>query len=74
MTGDCALIELLISVCMASGGDCREVSFLYDAHDVSLMTCMVMAQSEAARWQERNPDWQISRWTCGFAGERGQSI
>lgn len=65
------MIELLIAACLASG-DCRDVSLLYDPHDVSLMTCMVAGQREVARWQMDNPGWRIERWRCGFAGERPQ--
>jgi hypothetical protein len=68
------MIELLISVCLSAGADCRDVSLLYDAHDVSLMSCMVMGQGEAARWQQQHPEWHITRWSCAHADERGKSI
>ncbi|SPH18503.1 hypothetical protein DEA8626_02042 [Defluviimonas aquaemixtae] len=63
------MIELLISACLISGSDCREVSMLYDAQDVSLMTCMVMGQAEAARWQVDHPNYRIERYRCGIAGQ-----
>jgi hypothetical protein len=63
------MIELLISACLMTGSDCREVSFLYDAQDVSLMACMVMGQVEAARWQVAHPDYRIERFRCGVAGQ-----
>ncbi|MBA3323956.1 MAG: hypothetical protein H0T41_01300 [Rhodobacteraceae bacterium] len=63
------MIELLISACLMSGG-CRDFPLLYDAREVSLMTCMVSGQAEVARWQASNPLWSVLRWRCGFAGER----
>lgn len=67
------MIELLISACLMSGSDCREVSFLYDAQDVSLMTCLAMGQAEAARWQIEHPGYRIERYRCNVAGQ-GKSI
>jgi hypothetical protein len=68
------MIELLISVCLIEGSDCRDVSMLYDAQDVSLMTCMVSGQAEAARWQMEHPAYRIERYRCGIAGAGGKSI
>ena len=64
------MIELLIAACLVSG--CREFPLLYDAREVSLMTCMVSGQTEVARWQASHPEWRVARWRCGFAdaGER----
>ncbi len=59
------MIELLIVACLGTG-ECRDFSKLYDAQDVSLMTCMVAGQSEIARWKESHPDWSVRRWSCGF--------
>lgn len=68
------MIELLVSVCLASGGGCRDVSLLYDARDVSVMACVTMGQVEIARWQEDHPGYRVRRWSCGVAGEGGKSI
>ena len=62
------MIELLIAACLVSG--CREFPLLYDAREVSLMTCMVAGQAEIARWQEFHPLWTVRRWSCGFVDER----
>jgi hypothetical protein len=62
---DLRMIELLVIACRRD--NCREVSLLYDAYQVSLMTCMVMGQHEAARWQASNPAWTIRRWSCRVA-------
>lgn len=71
-TTNFAMIELLVEVCR--GDTCREVSLLYDAYQMSLMTCMVMGQHEAARWQAANPAWRIRRWSCRFAQTAEKSI
>ena len=66
------MIELLVAACLANG-ECREVPLLYDARDVSLMTCMVAGQREVAQWQTENPDWTVTRWSCGFYGNRAEA-
>ncbi len=68
------MIELLVSVCLITGGGCRDVSLLYDARDVSLMACVTMGQAEIARWQGEHPAYRVRRWRCGVAGEDGTSI
>jgi hypothetical protein len=67
------MIELVIAACLSSG-ECRENRLTYDAHDVSLMTCMVAGQAEIARWQEQHPAWRVKRWHCGLAREYGQVL
>ena len=42
------MIELVIAACLSSG-ECRENRLTYDAHDVSLMTCMVAGQAEDSK-------------------------
>ena len=68
-----AMIELVIAACLTTG-ECRESRLTYDAHDVSLMTCMVAGQAEIARWQQQHPAWQVKRWHCGVAREYGQVL
>ena len=63
------MIELLIAACLATG-DCREVSLLYDPHEVTLLTCIMSGQAEVARWQAQHPAWQVQGWRCGLVGER----
>ena len=48
------MIELVIAACLVTG-ECREFKLLYDAYDVSIMTCMVAGQPEIARWRETHP-------------------
>lgn len=63
------MIELLISACLtaapAPAGKCRDFSLLFDAREMSVMTCMTQSQPLIALWSERHPDWQVSRWRCG---------
>ncbi|WP_410219206.1 hypothetical protein [Paracoccus sp. (in: a-proteobacteria)] len=64
------MIELLISACAFSAQlaeplpQCRDFSLLFDAHEVSIMTCMVHGQPQVAKWKETHPDWRIERWQC----------
>jgi hypothetical protein len=66
------MIELLILACLGSG-ECRDFPLLYDAREVTLITCSLAGQAEVARWQSVHPEWQVRRWRCGFAGERERS-
>ena len=68
-----AMIELVIAACLATG-ECKESRLTYDAHDVSLLTCMIAGQADVARWQQQHPAWQIKRWHCGIAREYSQSL
>ena len=58
------MIELLISACLTTGTDCRDFSLIFDAREVSLMTCMMNAQTVIAPWQQDHLDWTVERWTC----------
>lgn len=64
------MIELLISACLLGGGDCREFSQLFDAREVSLLTCMAQGQPAVARWHEAHPGWTVTRWSCRSADVR----
>ncbi|WP_299365041.1 hypothetical protein [uncultured Paracoccus sp.] len=64
------MIELLISACALSAQmaeppiECRDFSLLFDAREVSVMTCMMHSQPQIAQWQETHPKWQVERWQC----------
>lgn len=64
------MIELLISACTLSTQlsqalpECREFSLLYDAREVTVMTCMVHGQPQVALWKEAPPAWNVERWQC----------
>lgn len=64
------MIELLISACLISGDGCRDHARLFDAREVSLMTCMIAGQPVVARWQQTHPGWSVERWTCRNADRR----
>ena len=66
------MIELLIAACLTSA-NCRDFPLLYDAREVSIITCITSGQAEVARWQEGHPGWRIVRWGCSFAGDKARS-
>jgi hypothetical protein len=65
-----SMIELLISACALTSEPaghtppCREFSLLFDAREVSLMTCMLHGQAQIAQWKERHEGWGVERWQC----------
>jgi hypothetical protein len=67
------MIELLIVACLAHGA-CRDFALLYDAREVSLMTCVARGQVELARWKQSHPHWRVMRWRCGLVAEGVSSI
>ena len=44
-------IQLIIVACLVDGTTSRDFPHLYDAREVSLLTCMIAAHPELARWQ-----------------------
>lgn len=68
------MIELLISACLTTGSVCKEISLIFDAREVSLMTCMMNAQTVIAPWQQDNPRWQVKRWLCRNADRQEVSL
>jgi hypothetical protein len=62
------MIELLIAACLTSG-ECRDFPLLYDARELTIMTCVISGHAEVARWQVDHAEWEIVRWRCGFVGE-----
>lgn len=70
--GEIQMIELLVVACRQD--NCREVSLLYDPYELSLMTCIIVGQQEAARWQSSNPGWKIRRWSCGFVSSTEKTV
>lgn len=61
------MIELLAVVCTGAMA-CRDISYTYDARQVGMMTCMLGAQAELAKWSQSHPGWQVTRWSCGVVG------
>ncbi len=70
------MIELLIRACTISAElagplpPCQDFSLLFDAHEVSIMTCMVHGQAQVARWSEGHPTWRAERWQCRMLDRR----
>ena len=61
------MIELVIAACISSATpECRDFSLLFDADEVSVMSCALHGQREIARWSESHPTWTVARWTCGY--------
>ncbi len=74
------MIELLIKACVfstqltAPQGECRDFSLLFDAGEVSIMTCMTQAQPIIARWKDSHHNWEVQRWQCGMKSSAISSI
>lgn len=68
------MLELVISACMSTLSpavpECRDSVLIYDAREVSLMTCIVAGQSQVAVWKETHRDWDVRRWSCNHSGVR----
>jgi len=60
------MIELVIAACLSTAPECRDFSLIYDAQDVSLMSCALHGQQTIAEWHASHQDWTVSRWACGF--------
>ena len=62
------MIELLISACALTSDPaghippCRDFSLLFDAREVSVMTCMLHGQTQIALWKERHEGWDVEQW------------
>lgn len=68
------MIELIIAACLMAAPDCREFRLQYDAHEVSLMTCMMAGQPQVARWQQAHPKWWVKRWHCDRHDPRSSKV
>ena len=69
---DLHMVELRVTACRRDR--CREVSLLYDGHQMTVLACMTVGQQEAARWQSMNPAWKIKRWSCGVVRSTEKTI
>ena len=64
------MIELAFVVCLRATPDiCAERAIAYPP-EVGLLSCMMQAQPQLARWQESHPNLRIARWSCVWADER----
>ena len=39
-----------------------DFSLLFDAREVSVMTCMLHGQTQIASWKERHEGWDVEQW------------
>jgi hypothetical protein len=65
------MIELLFVTCLVAGGGCEErrTALLPEA---GILGCMLSAQGQLAAWVAAHPEHRLERWTCGWAGARGE--
>jgi hypothetical protein len=61
------MIELVLTACLLTGAECRDVSL---ERYQSAYECMVSAQPMAASWLARHPGLTVVRFRCGPV-ERG---
>lgn len=62
------MTELVVLVCsIVNGAICKDVSLIFA--DLPIMTCIVGAQPELARWSETHPNWSVRKWSCRAAGQ-----
>ena len=61
------MIELVFLACLSSQPEvCEDRAMQFT--DLSLMTCLLGAQPQLARWQGEHPDWTVQRWRCQATG------
>jgi hypothetical protein len=64
------MVEIVIAVCLINDpARCKDVRLTYMADSYTPMQCMMYGQTEAVKWLEGNPKWQLKRWSCGVPGQ-----
>lgn len=64
------MLELVITVCLlADPGQCKDVTLVYTAENLTPMQCTMRAAPEIAKWAEAHPGYFAKRWTCRRAGK-----
>lgn len=64
------MIEIAAAVCLiADPARCREISLTYEPDAISVFVCAMYGQSELAKWSRGHPEWRVTRWRCGDAGQ-----
>ena len=59
------MIEIVVAVCLAAVPErCEDVHLTFLAESVTPQQCMMLGQSEIAKWLEAHPGWRPMRWTC----------
>jgi hypothetical protein len=60
------LVDLVLTVCLATHPDqCRVEHLHFESHG-SLMQCMFKAPAEIAKWSQEHPTLKVKRWKCAF--------
>ena len=53
------MIEILVSFCLVDNPDkCQQVALNFAANNITPQQCMVLGQSEMAKWMEAHPNWR----------------
>ena len=64
------MIELVFAVCMIDQPSrCKDVHLNFEAENVTPRSCMMNGQFAMAEWVGEHPNWTISKWSCGIAGQ-----
>ncbi|SMO60519.1 hypothetical protein [Paracoccus laeviglucosivorans] len=68
------MIELFFVTCLiADPKVCHDHSLLFEPKN-GLFSCMLMGQSELARWVETHPRERVREWKCRYANAQQQEI
>jgi hypothetical protein len=60
------LVSLVLTVCLVASPDkCRDENLLFERRG-ELTLCMLLAQSEIAKWSAQHPALKVKRWKCAF--------
>lgn len=66
------MFQITMTICsILHGATCKEAELLYVDEGQSMMpyACMIGGMIELAKWSEAHPNWTVSRWKCGKAGQ-----
>lgn len=60
------LVDLILTVCLASNpNQCREEHLYFESRG-SLMHCMSLAPAEIVKWSNEHPKYKVARWKCAY--------
>ena len=63
---DMPLIELILTICLADNpSSCREERLQFEDNG-SLMTCMLQAPPQIAKWSTEHPNLRVVKWRCEY--------
>lgn len=63
------MIEILVFFCLVDNPDrCQQVPLNFAAQSVTPQQCMLLGQTEIAKWMDGHPNWRPRKWSCGPAG------